>query len=191
MSVTPAVLFSEEQIRSRLIEVAKEIDSAYAGKEVAVVGLMKSCLIFTADMLRTLTIETTCHFLRASAVSDESGAVRTNIVYSGDAQYEDRHVLLLDDIVDTGITLNFVLEHIVEHHPASLRVCALLDKPGERKVDVAIDWALFRIEKPIENSFIVGYGLDFQERFRGVPYIGTIPRSGPKPAERTLTLSGE
>jgi hypoxanthine phosphoribosyltransferase len=203
MSAKPEVLFTEEQIKTRLGELATEIGEAYAGEPVALVGLMKSCLVFTADLLRAIPGETTCHFLRATAAAGESRGLRTDIVYSGDAPYEGHNILLLTDIVDTGITLNFVLEHIVEHNPASLRVCALLDKPGERKVDVNLDkpgerkvdvnldWTMFQIEQPLEDRFVVGYGLDFQERYRGLPYIGTVPRPGPRPEERTLTLTAE
>lgn len=190
MSAKPDVLFTEEQIKQRLGEVAKEIGAAYAGKELAIVSMMKSCLVFTADLVRALPLDATCHFLRSTLAPGEAKGLRTDIVYSGDAAYEGRHILLLSDIVDTGITLNFVLEHIVEHNPASLRVCALVDKPGERKVDVTLDWTMFKVEEPLDR-FIVGYGLDFKEHHRGLPYIGTIPRPGPKPEERTLTLSAE
>jgi hypoxanthine phosphoribosyltransferase len=98
-------------------------------------------------------------------------------------EYAGRNILLLDDIVDTGVTLSYVLSHIKEHRPKSLRVCALIDKPRERKVDLVPDFALFRLEELPEGRFLVGYGLDFEEAYRGLPYIGTIPRpsgSGPE-----------
>ena len=102
-------------------------------------------------------------------------AVRTDIVYSTEIPYEGRNILLLDDIVDTGITLSFLVDQIRERRPRSLRVAALIDKPGERKIDVHPDWAAFTVAEPIER-FIVGYGLDFAENYRGLPYLGTIPR---------------
>ena len=103
--------------------------------------------------------------------------------------YEGRHILLLDDIVDTGITLNFLLDHIRERRPRSLKVCALIDKPGDRKIDVQIDWAAFTLREPMADRFLVGYGLDHAERYRGLPYIGTIPRPAPPAEGRTITIS--
>jgi hypoxanthine phosphoribosyltransferase len=172
----PDVLFDEAQIRNRLDELGREIASAYAGHEVCVVGLMKSCLVFMADLIRAIPLDMTCHFLRASALTEGGpGAARTDIVYSTEIPYEGRHILLLDDIIDTGITLNFLLDHIHEAKPAALKVCALIDKPGERKVDVHPDWAAFTLNET-QGRFLVGYGLDFQEHYRGLPYIGTVPR---------------
>jgi hypoxanthine phosphoribosyltransferase len=102
--------------------------------------------------------------------------------------YHGRDILLLADIVDTGITLNFLLEHIREQGPGSLRVAAIIDKPGERKIDANPDWALFTLNEPLDR-FLVGYGLDFQESYRGLPYIGTIPRAAPAPEGRTLAIT--
>jgi hypoxanthine phosphoribosyltransferase len=177
----PEVLFDEGQIRSRLQEMGREIATAYHGHEICVVGLMKSCLCFMADMIRAIPLDMTCHFLRASALTESGpGAARTDIVYSTEIPYEGRHILLLDDIVDTGITLNFLLDHIREAKPAALKVCALIDKPGERKVDVHPDWAAFTLNES-HGRFLVGYGLDYKESYRGLPYIGTIPRAAGMP----------
>jgi hypothetical protein len=100
-----------------------------------------------------------------------------------------RHILLLDDIIDTGITLSFLLDHIRDHSPASLRVCALIDKPGARKIDVRPDWTAFKLEEPFDR-FIVGYGLDYQERYRELPYLATIPIPPPSAAGRRIALPG-
>lgn len=189
MSETPAVLFTPEQIARRVDELGAEITREFAGKELCVVGLMKSCLVFMADVIRRVDLDMTCHFLRASSFREEGeGAVRTDIVYSTEIPYEGRHILLLDDIVDTGITLNFLLDHIRERAPRSLKVCTLIDKPGVRKIDVHPDWAAFTLD-PAPEGFIVGYGLDFLERYRGLPYIGTITRPQP-PAEARKGASG-
>jgi hypoxanthine phosphoribosyltransferase len=181
MSATPQVLFGAEQIRARLTEVGAEIARRYGPAEVCVVGLMKSCLVFMADLIRALPADVTCHMLRVQAFRDaETGSPRHDIVYYADIDYEGRDVLLLDDVLDTGITLDFILEHIRARRPRSLRTCVLIDKPGERKVGVRPDWAVFTLDEP-EERFLVGYGLDWNEHYRGLPYIGVIPR----PARRT------
>jgi hypoxanthine phosphoribosyltransferase len=171
----PAVLFDSEQIQQRVAELGAEVGRAYDGEEICVVGLMKSCLVFMADLIRCVPLEMTCYFLQSSSLKElEAAATCTDIIYSSDIPYEGRHVLLLDDIIDTGITLSFLLDHIREHGPRSLRVCVLLDKPGERKVDLKPDWAAFTINESL-GRFVVGYGLDFDERYRELPYLGTIP----------------
>jgi hypoxanthine phosphoribosyltransferase len=187
--LAPTVLFTEEQIHRRVAELGAEIGRAFEGREICVVGLMKSCLVFMADMIRAIPLDLTCHFLRASSFREEgSNRARTDIVYSAEIPYEGRDILLLDDIVDTGITLNFVLDHIRERKPRSLKVCALIDKPGDRKIDVNLDWAAFTLKDPME-TFLVGYGLDHAEYYRGLPFIGTILRSAPPVEGRKITLS--
>jgi hypoxanthine phosphoribosyltransferase len=174
------VLFGPEQIARRIGEVGAEIGRAFAGREICVVGLMKSCLVFMADLIRAIPSELTVHLVRVSSMREEgSGTARTEIIYSTTIPYAGRDILLLDDIVDTGITLNFLLDHIREHNPRSLRVCALIDKPGDRKIDVNPDWSVFTLPKPRDDRFVVGYGLDYAENYRGLPYLGTIPRPSP------------
>jgi hypoxanthine phosphoribosyltransferase len=186
----PEVLYGEEQIRARVREVGAEVGRAFDGREIAVIGLMKSCLVFMADMIRAIPLELSCHMLRVDSVRDENrGPARTEIVYSATIPYEGRDILLLDDIVDTGITLNFLLDHIREKKPRSLKVCALIDKPGERKIDVHPDWSAFTLAQAPPDRFLVGYGLDHLESYRGLPYIGTIPRVVPAAEGRKITLA--
>jgi hypoxanthine phosphoribosyltransferase len=185
----PEVLFTEAQIQERVRFVGAEVTRIFSGKEITVVGLMKSCLLFMADLVRTVPLDMSCHFLRATSLRDSGhGSLRTDIVYSAEVPYQGREILLLADIVDTGITLNFLLDHIRDKSPASLRVASIIDKPGERKVDAKPDWALFTLQDPIDR-FLVGYGLDHQERYRGLPYIGTIPLPNPAGEERTIALA--
>jgi hypoxanthine phosphoribosyltransferase len=173
----PTVLFSEDQIARRIEEVGAAIGRSSAGAEVCVVVLMKSCLVFMADLIRAIPGDLSVHLLRVDAQRDPGAAPpRTEFIYSMPIDYAGRDILLLDDIVDTGVTLHYVLSHIREHRPRSLRVCALIDKPRERKVELQPDWALFSLESPPADGFLVGYGLDFEEGYRGLPYIGTIPR---------------
>ena len=189
MKERPEVLFTEAQIQERVRSLGVEVTRLFAGREITVVGLMKSCLLFMADLVRTVPLDMSCHFLRATSLRDEGhGSLRTDIVYSAEVPYEGREILLLADIVDTGITLNFLLDHIRMKSPASLRVAAIIDKPGERKVDANPDWALFTLRDPLDR-FLVGYGLDCQERYRGLPYIGTIPHPAPPAEERTIALA--
>jgi len=191
MSEKPTVLFSREAISTRITELGREIGQTYGSEEICLIGLMKSCLVFMADMMRAIPNEMSCHFLRATSLQEGTGAVRTtDIIYSTEIPYEGRQILLLDDIIDTGITLSFLLDHIREKRPRNLRVCALIDKPSDRKIDVQPDWAAFTIQEPLER-FIVGYGLDYEERYRGLPYLGTIPRPEQKAAGRKITLSPE
>jgi hypoxanthine phosphoribosyltransferase len=179
----PDVLFDEDRIRQRVAEVGVEVGRVFEGKELTMVALMKSCLLFMADLLRAVPLDVTCHFLRATTLR-EAGAsppLRTDIIYTAEvASIEGKDVLLLADVVDTGITLNFLLDHLREKRPATLKVATIIDKPGERKIDVHPDWALFTLTEPMER-FLVGYGLDHNEFYRGLPHIGTIPR--PAPAE--------
>jgi hypoxanthine phosphoribosyltransferase len=187
----PDVLFDADAIARRVAQIGTEIASTYDGKELCVVGIMKSCLVFMADLIRQIPMPTTCHFLRSTSVREEvAGSVRTDIVYSAEIPYEGRNILLLEGVVDTGITLNFLVDHIREREPQSLKVCALIDKPRDRKIDVHPDWAGFSIKDPLpRDGFIVGYGLDWADNYRGLPYLGTIPRPAPPPEGRTITLS--
>jgi hypoxanthine phosphoribosyltransferase len=177
---TAAVLFRPEEIARRISEVGAEIGRAFEGREICVVGLMKSCLVFMADLIRAIPSDLTMHLVRVSSMREEGlGTARTEIIYSTTIPYAGRDILLLDDIVDTGITLNFLLDHIQEHRPRSLKVCALIDKPGARKIGVNPDWSVFTLPEPRDDRFVVGYGLDYEENYRGLPYIGTIPRPSP------------
>jgi hypoxanthine phosphoribosyltransferase len=173
----PDVLFPQAEIAKRIAEVGAEIAKAFEGREVCVVSLMKSCLVFLADIIRAIPRELSVHLL---FVETRPGAgtelPRTEFLYSQPIPYAGQDVLLLDDVIDTGITLSYLLGHIREHHPRSVRVCALIDKPQARKVDVRADWSLFTLPPGSEDQFLVGYGLDSEESYRGLPYIGTIPR---------------
>lgn len=191
MNPKPEVMFDAEAIAQRVARMGAEINSVYEGKDLCVVGIMKSCLVFMADLIRQIRTPTTCHFLRSTSVREEvAGSVRTDIVYSAEIPYEGRNILLLEGVVDTGITLNFLVDHIREREPQSLKVCALVDKPRERKIDVHPDWAAFSIDDPRQqDGFIVGYGLDWADNYRGLPYLATIPRPAPPPEGRTITLA--
>jgi hypoxanthine phosphoribosyltransferase len=171
------VLYPEAEIARRVAELGQEIAGAFEGREICVLALMKGSLVFLADLIRRLPLDLTVHLVRVSAQHEQTATrVQTEIVFATQAPLEGRDVLLLDDIVDSGITLSYLLGHIHEQAPRSVRVCALVDKPEARKIDVHPDWAAFTLREALAGRFLVGYGLDWMERFRGLPFIGTIPR---------------
>lgn len=172
-----SVLFTEEQIARRVAELGEEVTKAFAGREICVLGLMKGSLVFMADLIRRIQLDLTMHLVRVTSHREQAaGRVQTEIVYSTAVPLQGRDVLLVEDIVDTGITLSYLLAHIHEHGPRSLKVCALVDKPEARKIAIHPDWVAFPVHEPRADQFLVGYGLDWMERYRGLPYIGSIPR---------------
>jgi hypoxanthine phosphoribosyltransferase len=193
MREKPEVLFTQQQIAQRIAELGAEVAEAFAGRDICVIGRMKSCLVFMADLIRNIPLEMSCHFLRvtASRESSSDADAPTEIIYAAEIPYEGRDILLLDDVIDTGITLHYLLDHIQEHEPRTLKVCALIDKPGQRKIEVHPDWAAFTIreDEAVPGRFIVGYGLDYGESYRGLPYIGTIPWPAPPAGERKISVS--
>jgi hypoxanthine phosphoribosyltransferase len=187
------VLYDHRQIAERVADLGRTVSEAFRDREVTVVAMMKGCLVFAADLIRVMDLDLTCHFLRSSSLRDQGAKMRrTDIVFSTDVPYEGRDILLLESVVDTGITLSFLLDHIREHQPRSVKVCALVDKPAERKIDVHPDWAAFTLSEPLaDGRFIVGYGLDHAEHYRGLPFLGTIPRPAPPASGRKTTESPE
>ncbi len=168
----PAVLLSESEIDERVRELAVQISADYADKgNVVLVGVLKGSFIFLADLARRLTIPRTIEFIAVSSYDNgniASGAVR--LVMDVRGNIENRHVLIVEDIVDTGHTLAYLIGMLESHRPASIRTCALLHKAESAEVDVAIDYVGFGIG----DEWVVGYGLDYAERDRTLPYIGTI-----------------
>ena len=170
------VLYAEELIARRVAELGAEVTRAFEGRELCVLGLMKGSVVFMSDLVRRIPLDLTFHLVRVSVHREhDAGVVRTEIAYATDFPLEGRDVLLVEDVVDTGITLSYLLGHVHELGARSIRVCALVDKPGARKIDVHPDWAAFTLEEPLTDRFLVGYGLGWQGRYRALPYIGTIP----------------
>lgn len=166
------VLISEEQIQARIRELGEELTRDYAGKDPVIVGVMKGVVVFYADMIRK--IRTPCE-LDFMWISSYAGTESTgNIVVRRDLtrDIQGRHVLILEDIFDTGNSLEFTVKHLKSKNPASLRICTLLDKPGGRRPGVTLqaDYVGFTIP----NEFVVGYGLDYNEHYRNLPYVGVL-----------------
>lgn len=169
---SPAVLISEAEIRARVDELAAQISADYEGKEqLVLVGVLKGSFIFLADLSRRLTIPRVIEFIAVSSYDNSSvhsGAVR--LVMDVRGNIENKHVLIIEDIVDTGHTLHYLIGMIGSHRPASVRTCTLLHKAERSEVDVPIDYTGFSIP----DKWVVGYGLDYAEQDRTLPYIGTI-----------------
>ncbi|NCF23896.1 MAG: hypoxanthine phosphoribosyltransferase [Gammaproteobacteria bacterium] len=168
----PPVLISEQDIQARVAELAAQISADYSDKgDIVLVGVLKGAFIFLADLSRRMTIPRTIEFIAVSSYatgSISSGAVR--LVMDVRGNIENRHVLIVEDIVDTGHTLKYLIGILESHRPASIRTAALLHKPQRSEVDVPIDYVGFGIG----DEWVVGYGLDYAERDRTLSYIGTI-----------------
>lgn len=166
------ILLSEEQIREKIEELGKILSEEYRDKDPVIIGVMKGVVVFYADMIRKLTIPCQMDFMWISSYegTDSSGSVVVKRDITTDIK--GRHVLILEDIFDTGNSLSFVYDHLMAKEPASLKICALLDKPSRRKPGVILqaDYVGFTIP----NAFVVGYGLDYNEYYRNLPYIGVL-----------------
>jgi hypoxanthine phosphoribosyltransferase len=165
------VLIDEERLQSRIRELGAELSVEYAGRELLLVGVLKGAVFFMADLMRSLTVPCEIDFMAISsygASTDTSGVVR--ILKDLDINIEGRHVLVVEDIIDSGLTLSYLLRNLESREPASLEICALLTKPSRREIDVPVRYVGFEIP----NKFVIGYGLDFAERYRNLPYVGVL-----------------
>jgi len=163
------VLFDQQTLARRIAELGQEISRDYADKDLALVGILKGSIIFLADLARAISVECTIDFLGLSSYGHSrtsSGVVQITSDLS--APIEGRDVLVVEDIVDTGLTMRYLLDNLSTRHPRSLKICTLLHKPARTKVDVPIHYTGFTID----DKFVIGYGLDYDDRFRNVPYIG-------------------
>ncbi len=165
------VLVTQRDIAAKVRELGTAIAADYAGKDPVLVSILKGSLPFLADLMREIPLRLTLDFLETSSYgdsTDSSGVVR--ILKDLANPIEGRHVLVVEDILDTGNTLAFVIDHLRSQRPASVRICTLLDKPARRIVPIEIDYRGFEIP----DKFVVGYGLDYAERYRNLPFIGVL-----------------
>ena len=165
------VVVSEEQLQNRIRELGKEIASDYEGRPPLLVGVLKGAFVFMADLARTIDLQIEFDFMAVAsygAATKSSGVVR--IVKDLDADLTNRHVLVVEDIVDSGLTLAYLQRNLLARHPASLEVCALLVKDGLQRDDLNLKYVGFTIPP----DFVVGYGLDAAEKYRNLPYIGVV-----------------
>jgi hypoxanthine phosphoribosyltransferase len=165
------VLIEEDALRARIAELGSEISSYYEGRDLLLIGVLKGAVFFMADLMRHLTVPCEVDFMAISsygAQTDSSGVVR--ILKDLDINIEARNVLVVEDIIDSGLTLSYLMRNLESREPASLEVCALLTKPARREIEVPVRWIGFEIP----NRFVIGYGLDFAERYRNLPYVGVL-----------------
>lgn len=162
---------TQEQLQKRLLEMAGEVDRDYAGREIVLVGVLKGAIMVMADLARALSTPTTIEFMAVSSYGAgprSSGVVR--ILKDLDRDIEGRDILVVEDIVDSGLTLSWLLKNLRSRHPASVEVLSMLRKPEAARSNVSVRYVGF----DIPNAFVVGYGLDYAERYRNLPYVGTL-----------------
>jgi len=161
-------LFTSEEIQRKIHELGSRLSADYAEKDLLVVGVLKGAIFFMSDLLRSLKISVRMDFIHATS---SKGSHPVQIIADMKEDIKGKDVLLVEDIIDSGVTVDFVKKMLLARSPASLKVCVLLDKPGRRKVQIEADYAGFRIP----NKYVVGYGLDYKDRYRNLPYIAVLP----------------
>lgn len=165
------VLLSEEEVDKRISEIGEQITKDYAGKDIHLICVLKGGSFFMCELAKRIDLEVSIDFMSVSsygADTKSSGVVK--IIKDLDESIKDKHVIVVEDIVDSGRTLSYLLQNLTERHPASLGLCTLLDKPERRVVDVNVNYTGFQIP----DEFVVGYGLDYAQRYRTLPYIGIV-----------------
>ena len=170
------VLFSRDQIAERVHALGQQISAEYAGESIVLIGVLKGAAIFLSDLARSITVDNTFDFVAVSSYGRarvSSGQVK--LIKDIDNPVEGKHVILVEDILDTGLTLSYLRQLILQHKPASLKIATCLDKPDRRLVPIEADYVCFKIP----NKFVVGYGMDFAERYRGVGDIRIFPENPP------------
>ena len=171
MSETIRVLLTEEEVGKRICELGEVISRDYAGKEIRLICVLKGGVFFTCELAKRIEVPVSFDFMSVSSYGDDtksSGVVK--IVKDLDDSIENKDVLVVEDIIDSGRTLSYLLENLKSRKPSSLKLCTLLDKPDRRVVDVEVDYTGFSIP----DEFVVGYGLDYDEYYRNLPYIGIL-----------------
>jgi len=166
------VLITEEELQARIAELGKAISADYQGRDLLAVCILRGAVIFLSDLIRQIAVPHEIDFMAVSSYggtsTESSGVVR--ILMDLTTSIEGRDVLIVEDIVDTGLTLDYIIDNLKTRRPASLRTCALLNKHERRKVDVPLDYVGF----DIPNKFVVGYGLDYDEKYRNLPFVGVL-----------------
>jgi hypoxanthine phosphoribosyltransferase len=170
MPVAVSPFITADQIRQRIAELARQIRADAPESDLHFIGVLKGSVFFLADLLRAMHGTVTMDFIAVASYAGKSSSGEVRLLKDVDYGLEDRHVIVVEDIVDTGLTLNYLQDILRARGPRSLRTACLLSKPSRRKVDVPVDYVGFTIE----DRFVVGYGLDFNEHYRQLPYIGVI-----------------
>lgn len=167
------VLFTEVEIKAKIREIGAQVSIDYEDKEIILVGVLKGSVPFMADLLREITIPCSMDFMAVSSYgnsTETSGVVR--ILKDLDSHIENKNILIVEDIIDTGITLRYLVDYLKGRKPASIKIACLLDKPDRRRADIKIDYFAFKAP----DYFLVGYGLDYAQLYRNLPYIGILKK---------------
>jgi len=173
---TMEVLYSTKQIADRVKAIGQQISEEYKGESIVLIGVLKGAAIFLSDLARAISVDNTFDFVAVSSYGRarvSSGAVK--LIKDIDNPIEGKHVIIVEDILDTGLTLSYLRGLMLQHKPASLKIATCLDKPERRLVPIEADYVCFKIP----NRFVIGYGMDFAERYRGVPDIRIMPENPP------------
>ena len=164
------VLIPAEEIERHVAEVGRKISEDFKGKDPVFVGVLKGCFIFMADLMRHVTIHCSVDFMAVSSYAGTTSTGAVKILKDLKSDIEGRHLILVEDILDSGVTLNYLKNYLMVRKPASITVATLMDKPARRKADIYADYSCFEVP----DEFVVGYGLDYNERYRNLPYIGVL-----------------
>ncbi|MCR5844799.1 MAG: hypoxanthine phosphoribosyltransferase [Oscillospiraceae bacterium] len=164
------VLISKDEIESRVAEMGRRITADFRDKDPIFVGVLKGCFIFMADLMRHVDIKCTMDFMAVSSYSGTSSTGAVKITKDLSEDIEGRHVIIVEDILDSGVTLSYLKQYLMVRRPASITIATLMDKPARRKADVYADYSCFEVP----DAFVVGYGLDYNEHYRNLPYIGVL-----------------
>jgi len=168
------ILLTGDEIAARVADIGAQLAADYAGRTPVLVSVLKGSIVFLADLIRAMDVPLNVDLMEVSSygsATESSGQVR--ILKDLSSSIEGRDVVVVEDIIDTGLTLNYLLRYLAERHPASVRVCCLLDKPARRLAEIEIDYRGFTIP----DRFVIGYGLDYDERYRNLPYVGVLRAS--------------
>ena len=171
MKETSRVLIPEDKVDERIAQLGEQISRDYAGRQVHLIGILKGSIFFICELAKRITVPVTMDFMSVSsygAGTKSSGVVK--LIKDLDEPIEGKDVLVVEDIIDSGHTLSYLLKNLSSRNPASIRLCTLLDKPERREVDVEVDYQGFSIP----DEFVIGYGLDYDQRYRNLPYIGAL-----------------
>ena len=167
------ILLDTELIASRVTQLGAELTRDYAGREPVLVSVLKGSLVFLADLMRAMDLRSSIDLMEVSSYAGTETSGQVRILKDLSKSIEGRDVVVVEDIIDTGLTLNYLLRYLAERRPASITICCLLDKPARRLAEIPIDYRGFTIP----DRFVIGYGLDYEERYRNLPYIGVLKPS--------------
>lgn len=172
MPVLERVLFSQEQLATRVEELGRQISADYRGKLPLFVGILRGCILFYSDLIKNISVDCTMDFMCLSSYSGTSSTGQVRTMLDLRESIKGRHVVIVEDIVDTGLTLEYLMNHLQNRGAASIEICCLLDKPCNRKTEVHPKYVGFTVG----DEFVIGYGLDYNELYRNLPYIGVFKK---------------